>query len=357
VVIGMRWTRLALLGALSVALVAVACKPNLDETVSIVTETRFLAVQAVPAEGAPSASVTFTALVVDGNGPVANPPIAWDFCDARNPLANLGPVSPECQDPGDANLVPLGSGPQASGTVPAIACRQFGPEVPEVVGNETPGRPVDPDPTGGYYQPVSLFLPGSSGVIASSYGTRISCGLAEGSSDQANDYLARYHLNVNPAVASLVDLASGGAPVAADAAGSSATNVVAKGQSLQLEVAWATCPLTDTCGDGICGADESLASCPGDCTTPEGCAGAERYVNFDLGSQSLVDSREGIHVSWFATGGSFGLDRTGNDGTDATTTSDNTWQAPGASGTVHLWVVLHDDRGGIGWGAYTLQVQ
>jgi hypothetical protein len=352
-----RWSRTALLAGLSVPLVAFACKPNLDETVSIVTETRFLAVQAVPAEGAPSASVTFTALVVDENGPVTNPPITWDFCSARNPLANLGPVSPECQDPGDANLVSMGSGPQASGTIPAIACRQFGPEVPEVVGNETPGRPVDPDPTGGYYQPVSLFLPASSGMITSSYGTRISCGLAEGSSDQANDYLARYHLNVNPAVASLVDLASGGAPLVADAAGSPGTNVVSAGQRLQLEAAWATCPLTDSCGDGICGADESLASCPADCTTPQGCAGAERYVNFDLGSQSLVDSREGIHVSWFATGGSFGLDRTGNDGTDTTTTSDDTWQAPGSSGTAHLWVVLHDDRGGIGWASYTVQVQ
>ena len=139
------------------------CKPNLDETVSLVTEPRVLGVQATPAEGAPSASVTFTALVVDDNGPIANAAIAWDFCDARNPLANLGPVSPECLEPGDVNLVPLGSGPVASGAIPAIACRQFGPEVPEVMGNETPGRPVDPDATGGYYQPVSLFIPSSSG--------------------------------------------------------------------------------------------------------------------------------------------------------------------------------------------------
>lgn len=331
------------------------CKPNLDETVSLVTEMRVLGVQATPAEGAPSASVTFTALVVDENGPVADAPIAWDVCTDRNPLANLGPVNPVCLKEDNPNLVPIGSGPEASGTVPAIACRQFGPEVPEVMGNETPGRPVDPDATGGYYQPVSLFIPTSSGVTSALYGTRISCGLAEGSSAVANDYLGRYHLNVNPAVASLVMVNTGGAPLAMDPGG--AGNAVAVGQSVDLEVAWAMCPLSDTCGDGICGADESLGSCPADCTTPQGCTGAERYVNFDLSSQGLVDAREGMHVSWFATGGSFGLDRTGTDGSDPTTTSDNTWQAPGSPVTVHLWVVLHDDRGGIGWGAYTVQVQ
>lgn len=330
-----------------------ACKPALDETVSLVTEPQVLGVQATPAEGAPSASVAFTALIVDGNGPIPSAPIAWDFCNARNPLANLGPVSAECLQANDPNLVSIGTGPQASGVIPDIACRQFGPEVPESVGNETPGRPVDPDSTGGYYQPVSLFIPTSPGLVTALYGMRISCGLAEGTSDQANDYLARYHLNVNPAVASLT---AGGAPWTMDPAGTA--NTVSIGQSVELEVGWATCPLSDTCGDGICGADESLASCPADCTTPQGCSGAERYVNFDLGSQSLFDDREGIHVSWFATGGSFGLDRTGNDGSDTTTTtSDNLWAAPGQPGTVHMWIVLHDDRGGIGWGAYTLQVQ
>jgi hypothetical protein len=332
-----------------------ACKPDLNETVSLITGTQVLGVQASPAEGAPSGSVTFAALVVAPDGPVANAPITWDFCNARNPLANLGPVSSECLDPTDANLVPIATGPQASGDIPDIACRQFGPEVPVVMGNATPGRPVDPDSTGGYYQPVSLFIPTASGRVTALYGTRISCGLASGTSDQVNDYLARYHLNVNPAVASLVDLASGGARLTADGAG--ASSVVSAGQRLKLEVAWTACPLTDTCGDGVCGADESLASCPADCIMPQGCSGAERYVSFDLMSQALVDAREGIHVSWFATGGSFGLDRTGNDGTDTTTTSDNSWQAPAQTGMVHLWVVLHDDRAGIGWGAYTVTVQ
>jgi hypothetical protein len=344
--------RLALAG---LAALPAACKPDLDETVSLITGARVLAVQAVPAEGAPSSSASYTALVVDPDGPVTSPAVTWDFCDARNPLANLGPVSPECLEQGDPNLVPLGSGPQASGVIPAIACRQFGPEVPQVVGNATPGRPVDPDSTGGYYQPVSLFIPGASGPVTALYQSRVSCGLAEGSSDQVNEYLAQYHFNVNPTVASLVMVNLGGAALAMDPGGGG--NTVPVGQSIDLEVAWPACPLTDTCGDGICGPDESIASCAADCTTPQGCSGAERYLNFDLPSQSLVDAREGIHVSWFATGGSFSLDRTGVDGSDTTTTSDNTWTAPAQAGPVHLWVVLRDDRGGTAWGAYTLQAQ
>lgn len=333
-------------------LAAAACKPNLNETVSLVQEPRVLAVQATPAEGPPSANVSFAALVVDPNGNVASPDIAWEFCPDRNPLANLGPVNPVCLQADNPDLVPIGSGPQTSGVIPDIACRQFGPDVPQVKGNETPGRPVDPDPTGGYYQPVSLFVNVDASSLSSLYGTRIGCGLAQGTSDQANDYLARYHVNVNPAVQSLTF--GGGAPLVTDDKG---VNTIPAGQKASFEVSWAACPLSDTCGDGICGADESVASCPGDCTTPQGCAGAERYVNFDLQSQALLDAREGIHVSWFATGGSFDLDRTGREGSDQATTSDDGWTPPGPGQTVHVWIVLRDDRGGVGWAGYVLQTQ
>jgi len=71
----------------------------------------------------------------------------------------------------------------------------------------------------------------------------------------------------------------------------------------------------------------------------------------------VVDEREGIHVSWFATGGSFDLDRTGTDGSDTDTNSTNGWQPPSQSGPLHMWVVLHDDRGGVGWAGYALNVQ
>ena len=339
--------------AIASAIVVVACKPNLDETVSLVTTPQVLAVQASPAEAAPTGGMTFTALVVDSSGELDGLPIEWDFCGARNPLANLGPVSPECSQQGDPNLATMGVGPQASGVVPDIACRNFGPEVPPTTGNQTPGRPVDPDPTGGYYQPVSLFVPTSAGTISSIYGARIACGLAEGTSDQVSDFLGRYHANANPVVAAHP---AGGAALAPATNG--ATNTLAAGQKVTLEVSWPACPLSDTCGDGICGADESVTSCAADCTTPQGCGGAERFVSFDLGSQSLVDAREGMHVSWFATGGSFDLDRTGRDGADTATTSDDGWTPPSQAGqTVHLWVVLRDDRGGVGWAGFVVQTQ
>lgn len=333
---------------------AASCKPDLNETVSLVATPQVLAVQSTPAEAAPSGTMSFTALVAGPSGQIDGLPIQWDFCNARNPLANLGPVSPECTEEGDPNLALVGDGPTATGTIPTVACRNFGPEVPPTTGNETPGRPVDPDATGGYYQPVSLFVPASGGTLPAIDQARIECGLAQGTSEQVQDYLGRYHANVNPVVASLA--ASGGAPFATSAGGS--TNMLPAGQKVTLEVSWASCPLTDVCGDGICGADESITSCAADCTTPHGCTGAERYVNFDLASQSLVDAREGIDVSWFATGGSFDLDRTGVEGTDTTTDSENGWTPPGQPGqTVYVWVVLRDDRGGVGWAGYVFQTQ
>jgi hypothetical protein len=93
-----------------------------------------------------------------------------------------------------------------------------------------------------------------------------------------------------------------------------------------------------------------------DCTHPLGCTGAERYVVFDTQSGGLVDQREGIAVSWFATGGAFDSDATGRAGTDFQVTSDNGWQTPAASGPVTVWVVLRDDRGGVGWQTYPLDV-
>ena len=121
-------------------------------------------------------------------------------------------------------------------------------------------------------------------------------------------------------------------------------------------MSWPACPAQATCGDGICSPGEAIQDCPDDCTTPKGCAGSEPFAYLNPQSHELVDRHEAMRVSWFATAGSFNLDRNGNDGSDTTTTSDNVWVAP-AAGTVHMWVVLHDDRGGIGWGSYTITVQ
>lgn len=350
----------------------VGCKPNLNETVSLISGTRVLAVQAEPAEVSPMAMtpVSFSLLVVDDNGVVAHPDAEWTFCETRNPLANLGPVAPSCVQPwsppstpstvsdSDAGPAPppyvgFGGGEAATATIPTNACSLFGPNPPPPLMNQPPGRPVDPDPTGGYYQPVTAFVVAQGTTIPTLFPYRISCGFANVDPTSSGELTSRYHLNVNPAVESLAIV--GGATLQPDSTGM--TNTVAAGQELQLEVAWPSCPLVDKCGDTFCGADESLMSCPLDCKTPKGCPGAERFVNFSLSSESVVDQREGINVAWYATGGTFANDTTGNAGTDTTLTSDNGWTAPEASGPVHMWVVLADARGGIGWAGYALNVQ
>jgi hypothetical protein len=113
-----------------------------------------------------------------------------------------------------------------------------------------------------------------------------------------------------------------------------------------------------SCGDGVCGPDpsETSATCKSDCPA-QPCTGAEEYLNLDLASATLVIQREGMQVAWYATAGSFDDDSTGRDQNDLATTSDNVWHAPAQPGLAHLWVVLQDDRGGVGWESYTISVQ
>jgi len=384
VIAGLRVRALAVVCGLAAA--GSACRPNLDETVSIITGPTMLAVQTDPPEAnpmeSPSTTVTFKALFVGPSGDIANAPIDWAFCNAREPLAELGPVNNECLQASGSWFVPVGTGVSVSDDagLPAAACNQFGPDVPMVMAGQTPGRPVDPDATGGYYQPARFIAPGTGGDTIGIAEERIACGIASGTPDQIGQFGAQYHYNANPSVQSLSIVAGGivGPAFMTDENGQ--TNPVTAGQHVTLEVAWPTCPLKDVCGDGICGPDETSSAtaamtasigntgtncpapmvnaCTGDCTPPntKGCGGAERFLNFDLASQCLLDAREAIGVAWFATGGAFDDDRTGRTDTDTTTTSDNGWQAPTQPGVVTLWVVLRDSRGGAGWAEYQLDV-
>jgi hypothetical protein len=335
-----------------------ACQPNLSDTVSIVASSRVLAIKASPAEAAPGVTVHYLALVAAGVGPDAGTPkLVWDYCNARNPLSNLGPVNTECTEPGNADLTSLGVGLAASGSLPELACSNFGPNAPAGTAagdGGSAGQPVNPDSTGGYYQPVSVFE-ASPGAPDTVYFMRISCGFAGANEASQGALTARYHLNTNPEIAAL--LAN---DVTLQPSTNGASNPVTPHTKLSLEVRWPTCPLVDRCGDGVCGADESVTSCSADCASPggpKGCAGAERYVNFDITSQTVVDQREAIDVAWYASGGAFDQDRTGRAGTDDATSSDNGWLSPSVPGDVHLWVVLRDDRGGVGWADYAIHVK
>ena len=83
---------------------------------------------------------------------------------------------------------------------------------------------------------------------------------------------------------------------------------------------------------------------------------AETYPVFDSASQSLVDQREALWISWFATAGAFDDSTTGRGEDDPTAWSDNSWQSPAVAGEVSLWLVLHDSRGGVDFATYTMTV-
>jgi len=347
-----RW--MAVLTALGA--VGAACRPDLNQTVSIVSTPQILAVRSDPAEAAPKGNVTYRALVADSTGPLSIP-IDLAFCNARKPLAELGPVSPQCLRASGDWFVPLGAGTagagtQAAGALPDIACKQFGPEVPQAQMNQPAGRPVDPDTTGGYYQPVRVVVPSHAGVVIGIAETRLSCGIA-GTPDQLVQFNQHYTANLNPAVDSLT---AAGMSLSTDDQGT--TNSVRAGDSLALDAAWASCPQpTGGCGDHYCDLDETKESCPADCDTLNGCTGAETYVSLDLNTHNLATQREGMDVAWFATAGAFENDRTGSGPADLTNSSPNRWHAPAQPGTVFLWIVLRDDRGGTGWAEYALDVR
>jgi hypothetical protein len=384
-----RLTTTAVVASAAAALAALGggCKPSLDDVVSIVAAPRVLAVRSelvvadasgtapaptTEAEARPTEAVKLRALHVDGGGAVATSSLDWAFCDERKPLAELGPVSPACLAATGDRFAPLGAGDEVTGAMPRDACQQFGPDTPQSKTGEPPGRPVDADGSGGYYQPLRLLDPTGAGEAVTLGMTRVLCTLASSSPDVVAAYQQRYHRNANPEVASLGVVGASAPWVAADGA-PGATNAVAVGEHLALEVSWAACPTMDVADDGVCGPDETGTTCGTcgadvtvnrrdccvdvNCVHARGCAGAERYVVLDRASGTLVDRRESIAVAWYATGGAFDFDRAGRGNDDPATVSDDGWRAPDAPGRVTMWVVLRDERGGVGWKTYALDVR
>lgn len=339
------------------ALAAQACVPTLDDPTSRVTEPRILAIRAVPAEAAPNQNVQLTALYADASGTLSMGPLSWTYCTTRKPLAELGPVARACFDATSMGQVAIGTGLTVSGRLPRDACRLFGPNPPPAVQGEPNGRPVDPDPTGGYYQPTIAFRTDATDGDPTLAQVRIACSLANAPSDVTIEYGQRYRRNANPTISSLVLLQGGNStPVPTDGAGAPPTIHV--NESVRLEVAWPDCPTDGVCGDGICGDDESSTSCAGDCvgSNPPTCNGAETYVRFDSTSLALVRARESMHVTWYGNRGSFETARTGRAGDDLVNASDVGFTAPASAGDVVVWVVVRDERGGTEFSAHRITV-
>lgn len=185
------------------------------------------------------------------------------------------------------------------------------------------------------------------------WASRGSRAVSGASLDDSAKFRAQYHVNANPTV---LDVSS-------DAAGSlsedpSSPTPLAAGSRVLLTASWPACPTSDVCGDGVCGADESQTLCPADCNdaTPSGCAGAERYVNYDTLAHRIIVSRETMSAAWFVTAGELDSDGTGREGTDLATATTDGLAVPATPGAIHGWVVLRDDRGGVGWRRFEIMV-
>jgi hypothetical protein len=262
-----------------------ACDHALDQRLAIVDSPRILAIVSSPAEAKPGASVSFTALGASPDGPITAAP-AWFLCTAPKPPTEDDAVADPCVHD-EAALVAID--PTAA-TIPGDACMQFGPDVP-------PGgfRPRDPDPTGGYYQPVRADLVGAD--LAFGF-TRITCNLANAPGDVAQQYKTMYVPNADPVLA--VD----------------APTDVAAGDTVTLTASWPP-------------------------------PAVESYLYYDLASQTLVTRREAMRVSWYASGGFLPVDASAVGEDDPATSVTTTWRAPADAGPAWLWFVLRDSRGGI----------
>jgi hypothetical protein len=326
-------------------LLALACVPEFDGDPSLVERPRVLALSSTPAEAAPGETVTLHALIASPTGTLQETPLGWALCLARRPLAELGPIAPSCLDDEDevdeAVIESLGFAATLDAELPGDACRLFGPEPPATMPGEPTGRPVEPDATGGYFQPVlaRLYDDESSLELLK---VRIACGLAGATQAQAAEYARRYTRNVAPEVLEL-GLDDGSISVE-------------PGEHVQLRAAWADCPREPECGDGLCSLDEQH-ECMQDCVSSPGCGGAETHVFFDPIDLAVEVRREAISVAWFASAGSFDDPRTGTGSDELESSSRNGWTAPLEPQIVHAWVVLRDDRGGVAWADLDLRVE
>jgi hypothetical protein len=280
---------------LFLSLLLAACDDALDQRLAIIDTPRVLAVVANPAEAKPGAQVSYEAVIASPEGPLATPP-AWAFCTAPKAPTEDNVASVECV--AGEQLIDLGTAPTATGLLPAEGCLRFGPDTP-------PGgfRPRAPDETGGYYQPVRVVVDDLLAIGLS----RITCKLPTAPAEVARDYDLRYAANVNPTL-DPVDLAT----VPADT-------------DITLTASWPA-------------------------------SAVETYLYFDPVSQALVERREAMRVSWFATGGALAVDASLVGEQDEALSASTTWHTP-AAGTAWVWLVLRDSRGGVATQALAITVQ
>lgn len=297
----------------TIALVAApACFPKFEDRPYLLQEPTVLAVRSTPAELPPNLSMSLEALVATPDG-TATGPLGWAFCTEPRRAEERTAVTADCLE-GRA-LAPIADPTMA--TMPMDACFQFGPISPPTMGsNDVPRRPSDPDPTGGYYVPVRVDYSPTTGPGASSFGfVRVRCDLAGATRDVFDAFQMSYTNNVNPQV--------GGLALAGQA---QAQMTVGKGATV----------------------DFSLAPAAND---------AEPYVLYSAIEGKLFDRVESLSVAWYVTDGTLTRAKQTLTADELANGFATSWQAPSSAGTVYGWAILRDDRGGVDWRAFELDVQ
>jgi len=276
---------------------------------------------------------------VGGRVPAANAditsPLLWSICDQPKPPTESNSVSAACLDQ-DALPGTAGDSPTTySAPAPSDSCTLFGPSIPLTPAGQPPIRPRDPDVTGGYYLPVRLGLSvpkelrrvgmATEDSIVAFQLQRIYCGLAN--AKEPGHLHVRKGLQAQPEPGDrLVD------PAAARLRSGRGASNLGWGRAVP------------GCKRADCFADGFLARRLGG-----------ELPALDVLQHVLVYHNEAMRVSWYATAGSFEHDITGRSEFDNETFADNTWK-PADPGVVHLWIVLHDSRGGTDFAGYDLDV-
>ena len=302
------------LALVAVATAVLGCKPDFGTPASLVTGPRILAVRAEPAE-----------VRAGGHGDLHRARrlarrhrrgagrSTGRLCLTPKPLDENNVVATACL--GDKGLTPVAAAaPTATATVPPNACALFGPDPPPQMPGQPPLRPRDPDVTGGYYQPLRLV----DGEVTGFALERVTCNLAQAGADLAVAVTRMtYQANENP--------------------------------TLQ--------PLTATV-DGAAVALDAHPRRQRRSTSPS--AGRPRRSRASRSSTSTRRARHAPRVdARLVVRQRRRLRRTRSPAATRTTPPrppTTTWTAPPTPGTVHLWLVLRDSRGGVDFAAYDVVV-
>lgn len=295
---------------LATSVLALACRPDLGDRESLVSRTQVLAVRGDPPEAKPGERVRYSLLVATPDGPVSTPLASWAFCSSPKLLTENGAASAACLHD-DTRALAEGP-PTIEAAIPDDACQLFGPEIASA-----DLRPRDPDVTGGFYQPLRVTVFDKEGPTVAFGLERIGCKLANAAADVSTEFAARYVPNENPELGPLT-ITRDGAPIAFDA--------IPRGARVTLRASWSE-------------------------------ASAERFVVYDLRTRTVVERRETMRVSWFATAGTFESDRTGRGEEELDAFTENGWKAPDDARKVHLFLMLRDARGGVAFSTYELETR